>query len=459
MSDPLSAMAGVLEISATVRAGRITPGQSVEAALARIERDNPRLNALTRVLGERARRSAAVVARRLSQGETLPLAGVPFVAKDLFDVAGLVTRAGSVINDENAPAAHDACAIAKLERAGAVLVGLSNMDEYAFGFTTENSHYGPTRNPHDESRVAGGSSGGSAAAVAGGLVPAALGSDTNGSIRVPAGFCGICGLKPTMGRLSRRGAFLFSPSLDHVGPMARNVADLAALYDALQGHDSGDPGNMRREIEPTLGDVQNARPGLKSAVARGWFEAQADIHARMAVETAATTLGAKASLHISLAEESRAAAALITYAEAGAQHLGTLRRRPGDLDPLIRDRLVAGALTPAVWVQQAQRVRRLFAKELAASFGTSTEVIIAPATPCTAPPIGVETVTINGVAQPMRPAAGLMTQPLTPSGFPIAVVPVTRHEGLPLGVQIIAPPWREDLCLHAAAALEAGLRN
>src|SRR5207342_2443384 len=202
---------------------------------------NPKLNAFTDVVAERARSKARALDRARSAGQRLgPLAGVPFAVKNLFDVKGLATRAGSKINRDLPPAARDATLIERMEAAGAVLVGALNMGEYAYDFTGENVHDGPSRNPHDRTRMTGGSSGGSGAAVGGGLVPIALGSDTNGSIRVPSSLCGIFGLKPTYGRLPRNRTFPFVASFDHLGPFARSARDLALAYDAMQGPDADD---------------------------------------------------------------------------------------------------------------------------------------------------------------------------------------------------------------------------
>jgi amidase/aspartyl-tRNA(Asn)/glutamyl-tRNA(Gln) amidotransferase subunit A len=221
--------------------------RAVEASLARIAATDGRVNAFTAVLAERALARAAALD---ASGDERPLAGRPFAVKNLFDVAGIATLAGSKIERDARPAARDALLVRRLEAAGAVLVGTLNMDEYAYGFTTENTHYGPTRNPHDLGRIAGGSSGGSAAAVAAGQVPVALGSDTNGSIRVPSSLCGTFGLKPTFGRLPRTGSYPFVASLDHLGPFARSVPELALVYDALQGFDAGDAACARRAAEP-----------------------------------------------------------------------------------------------------------------------------------------------------------------------------------------------------------------
>ncbi|MEA2838775.1 MAG: 1-carboxybiuret hydrolase, partial [Methylobacteriaceae bacterium] len=230
------------EIASKVSSGQISARAVIDTVLARIDAINPAVNAFTDVTAERARQTADALDARRARGETLgPLAGVPFAVKNLIDVAGLPTRAGSRINRDLPPAQRDGALVRRLEAAGAILVGALNMGEYAYDFTGENIHDGPSRNPHALDHMTGGSSGGSGAAIAAGLVPLALGSDTNGSIRVPSAFCGCFGLKPTYGRLSRAGSFPFVSSLDHLGPFARSVTDLAVSYDAMQGADADDP--------------------------------------------------------------------------------------------------------------------------------------------------------------------------------------------------------------------------
>ena len=215
-------------IAAAVAAGAVSAREIAEETLNRIEARNGALGAFTDVTAQRALAKADAIDAARARGANLgPLAGAPFAVKNLFDISGLPTRAGSKINRDRPPAKADATVISRLEAAGAVLVGSLNMGEFAYDFTGENPHDGPSRNPHDLEHMTGGSSGGSGAAVAGGLVPISLGSDTNGSIRVPSSFCGLFGLKPTYGRLSRAGAFPFAASLDHVGPLARSVGDLA----------------------------------------------------------------------------------------------------------------------------------------------------------------------------------------------------------------------------------------
>src|SRR5580700_10263378 len=235
------------EIAEAVKGRKLSALSVTEAALARIAKHDPVLNSFTDVTAERARAKARAVDAAIAAGQNAgPLTGVPFAVKNLFDVQGLATRAGSKINRDLKPSPRDATLIERMEAAGAVLVGALNMGEYAYDFTGENVHDGPSRNPHDPTRMSGGSSGGSGSAVGGGLVPLALGSDTNGSIRVPSSFCGIFGLKPTYGRLTRAGSFPFVSSLDHLGPLARTTVDLAVSYDAMQGYDAADPACVDR---------------------------------------------------------------------------------------------------------------------------------------------------------------------------------------------------------------------
>jgi AtzE family amidohydrolase len=442
-------------IAASVRRQDVSARSVVVAALERIAEQNPILNGFTSVIGEQALSDADAVDRAIADGnDPGPLAGVPFGVKDLFDVAGLTTLAGSKINAERLPATQDATLVTRLKQAGAILVGAQNMDEYAYGFVTENSHYGPSRNPHDLKRMTGGSSGGSAASVAGGLVPLSLGSDTNGSIRVPASLCGIFGLKPTFGRLSRARTYPFVHSLDHLGPFARSTRDLALAFDLMQGADADDPACTQRPAVPTLPELTKGIDGLRIAVADGYFAQGAEPEVLSAVETIATVLGATERFMIPEAHRARAAAFLITGSEGSNLHLDDLRTRPQDFDPATRDRFLAGALIPATWYLQAQRFRSWYRDRVRELF-THVDIILAPATPCPAPLIGQTTLVLDGEEMPLRPNLGLYTQPLSFIGLPIVAIPVQQPGGLPIGVQVIAAPYNEALALRVAAFLEA----
>jgi amidase/aspartyl-tRNA(Asn)/glutamyl-tRNA(Gln) amidotransferase subunit A len=443
-------------LAAQVRSGSLRAVEAAQAALDRIAATEPRINAFTAVLAERALKRAALIDKHERRAR-MPLAGVPFAVKNLFDVAGLATLAGSKIEAGSPPAARDAVLVRRLESAGAVLVGALNMDEYAYGFTTENTHVGPTRNPHDTTRISGGSSGGSAAAVAAGQVPLTLGSDTNGSIRVPSSLCGTFGLKPTFGRLPRTGSYPFVASLDHLGPFARGTEDLALAFDAMQGPDTADPACAQRAPEPVAPLLAQGAAGLRIGVLGGWFREMANAEAIAAVDAVAQALGVTRLVEWPEVARARAAAFLISAAEGATLHLPDLRTRAQDFDPMTRDRFLANALIPAAWVVQSQRVRHWFARRVARCFET-VDVLIAPATPCVAPPIGTEWLEIAGQKLPARASMGLLTQPVSCIGLPVATVPLwglnPAAPHLPIGVQLIAAPWREDHALRVAAQLE-----
>ena len=458
-------MQGPLSLSQTVQAvagGSLRALDALEACIARIEATDAHINAFTGTRFEAARAQAARVDAQRSRGEALgSLAGVPFAVKNLFDIAGEVTLAGSTVNRTDPPASADAVLVQRLQAQGAVLVGSLNMDEYAYGFTTENTHFGPTHNPHRPACSAGGSSGGSGAAVAAAQVPLTLGSDTNGSIRVPASLCGVWGLKPTFGRLSRRGTFPFVHSLDHLGPLADDLPGLALAYDALQGADPLDPGCHATSVQATVRSLGLGMQDLRVGVLGGYFAEHAGDGARAVVALAARALGASATVQWPDAQQARAAAFIVTASEGGAQHLQRLRTQAADFEPLSVDRFIAGALQPAAWYTRAQRFRRVYRDKVNALF-RDWDVLIAPATPLPAQPLGTEWIHINGQRLPCRPSIGLLTQPVSFAGCPVVAAPLWPADtgGLPIGVQLIAAPWREDLALRAGMALHnAGLAH
>lgn len=436
-----------------VRAGALTARTVVENALARIATLDGRVGAFTEVVADRAlARAAALDAAGASRAG--PLAGMPFAVKNLFDLEGLSTRAGAKINRDRPPAARDATLVERLEAAGAICVGALNMGEYAYDFTGENVHDGPSRNPHDLARMSGGSSGGSGSAVAAGFVPLALGSDTNGSIRVPSSLCGLFGLKPTYGRLSRARTFPFVASLDHLGPLARSVQDLAVSYDAMQGPDHDDAACTERAPEHATPALEQGIAGLRIARLGGYFTERCGPEAQAALGQVAEALDAHDTAHMPQALEARAAAYLITTTEGAALHLDRLRHRAEDFDPATRDRLIAGAMIPAAWVAAAQKVRRAVLAQTRALFATH-DVLLAPATPCVAPPIGQTTMVLGGETLNIRAHLGLLTQPVSCIGLPVVAVPVwLAGAALPIGVQVIAAPWREDVALRVARHLE-----
>lgn len=433
-------------LAARVRSGDVTALELTEATLASIVAKQGELNAFTGITAERARKEAAAVDAARAAGLPLgPLAGVPFAVKNLFDLAGVTTLAGAGLRRAAPPADTDAEAVARLKAAGAVCVGALNMGEFAYDFVTENAHFGATRNPRDLGRSAGGSSGGSAAVVAAGLVPIALGTDTNGSIRVPSAFCGVWGLRPTPGRVPLAGVFPFVESLDQVGPLAGTAADLGLVYDVLRGQ------------TPALTDPVSAEPGiegLRIGVLGGYFASGGDPMVHAAVAHVANALGGGERVELPAVAEARAAAYLLTAAEAGRLHLDRLRSRAEEFEPLTRDRLLAGLLQPAAWVDQARRFRAWWPGALAPVFARY-DVLLAPAVPVPATRLGQATMELGGREVAVRPNLGYFTQPLSLAGLPVVAAPLwMQGAALPTAVQLVAAPGGEAAILRVARHLE-----
>ncbi|MEA9654618.1 AtzE family amidohydrolase [Xanthomonas campestris pv. raphani] len=429
------------QIASIVGSTRSQPAQAARRAtqtLGRINQANDGLHAITRLLPARAAADAARVQAALAGGsDGGALAGVPFVVKDLFDVAGQVTTAGAALRAQSAPATRDAAVVQRLSDAGAVLVGTANMDEFAYGFATVNEHYGTTANPHDHRHLAGGSSGGSAAAVAAGWVPFALGSDTNGSIRVPAALCGVYGLRPTHGTLPLEGVFPFVDALDVVGPFATSVADLRRVYEVMHGHPV-----------PAC-SVET----LRIAQLGGWFQRNLDPELEAGLGTLLTAIGSTTIMELPDAERARAAAFVLTAAEGGHRHRNALSTQAAQFDPATRDRLLAGLQLPASAVADAQQFAHWFARAMRMLWDR-VDVLIAPATPGVAPRIDQESIIIDGLPVSARANLGIFTQPLGLAACPVLAAPLPRPGRLPLGVQLIAAPGREDRLFALAAQLE-----
>ncbi|NHN87475.1 AtzE family amidohydrolase [Acetobacter conturbans] len=432
----------------TVRFGLRSAKEVVENTLNILQTRDQTYHCVTKLLADRALRMAETLDARIADGTPVgALAGVPFGVKDLFDIEGLVTTAGSVVLKNNPPAKHDAVVVQRLIAAGAIPVATLNMDEFAYGFSTENAHYGTTRNPRNPDCLAGGSSGGSAAAVAAGMLPFALGSDTNGSIRVPASLCGVWGLRPTQGLLPLTGVYPFVPSLDTVGPLAGTVTDLQRIFEAMQGH--------------SLDEVDDVR-GLRIAQLAGWFAQDVEPSILDGIDRIRAFFGKARQVELAEASRLRAAAFVISASEGGALHLPRLRARPMDYDPATRDRLMAGAILPASAFVQAHRLRSWFRNGLHDLF-REVDVLIAPATVGAAPRIDQSTITIGGKKVSARANLGLFTQPLSLGGMPILSMPLPPvttgpGAGMPLGLQLIAAPGRENVLFAVGKALaHAGL--
>ncbi|WP_242123468.1 AtzE family amidohydrolase [Sphingobium sp. Sx8-8] len=428
-------MKQAIGIAADVRAGRTSAMAVLDECLARLTAESPPLLAVTRLLADRARREAAAVDAMMAAGQDPgPLAGVPYGVKDLFDIEGLSTTAGSALYAGAPPAAQDAEAIRRLRAAGAVLVATLNMDEFAYGFATINARHGTTRNPHDLDRLAGGSSGGSAAVVAAGLLPFSLGSDTNGSVRVPASLTGIYGLKPTHEGLPMEGVFPFAESFDDVGPFTLSVRDMQLVWGILSGKAAPEPGIRSFRVARLGGRFgENVDPD------------QADAMDRIAPGAPVVDLPDIA--------RARSAAFLITAAQGGALHREALARDALAFDPATRDRLLAGALLPEAIHDQAQDFRARFKTailDLIADF----DILLAPATPCVAPRVDDPRIWIDGALTPARADLGIHSQPISFTGLPSLAVPLYRPGRLPIGLQLIGRPGTEPVLFRFAAMLE-----
>ena len=457
--DDDAARQAALDIADCVSSREVAAIEVVTSCLSRVEAINPAVNAFTSVYRERALAKASAVDQLVQRGAKLPLAGVPFAVKNLFDVAGETTIAGSNILASNAVSRADAVLIQRIEAQGGVLVGSLNMGEFAYDFTGENQHFGPCRNPWNLAYMTGGSSSGSGAALAAGMVPLTLGSDTNGSIRVPSAFCANYGLKPTYGRLPRSGTYPFCDSLDHVGVMARSLPDLAALYNSVQGYDAQDHACANRSPDFVDPSASIARP-LRVGVWQGYFDPVEFKEATGVVSKCAEAFASSSAVvdycELALAEAGRSAAFLITNVEGANLHYESIVARANEFDPDTRDRFIAGSLLPAAWYIRAQRLRKQYAEE-AARLLTQFDILLAAATPIRAPLLGQKTMLMGGDELNVRANLGYFTQPISCIGLPVISAPVPQSNGpnpAPgLGVQIISAPWREDLCFMAAAQL------
>jgi AtzE family amidohydrolase len=382
-----------------------------------------------------------------------PLTGRSAAVKDLFDVAGVTTLAGSKLLSGRPPATADSTSVRRLREAGVLLIGCTNMDEFAYGFTTENSHYGPTRNPHDPERIAGGSSGGSAAAVASGAVDVALGSDTNGSVRIPAALCGVFGLRPTYGRVPRTGTVDFSSSFDVIGQFARDVRTLATTLDVLSGPDGVDP-VAAAATSPCASAADAGIDGLVVARAGGELAAGQEPAVAEGVRDVASALGARAVVEVPQVGLARAAAMLITAAEGAEQHAGNLRATPESFDPRTRDRFLAGLGVPGIDYVRSQRFRRYWQRAVL-SLLDEIDVLVLPTVPCVAPVIDQQLIEIDGVSMPPGAIMGRFTQPFSFIGLPAVSVPVVKPGQLPVGVQLVAKPFEEAKLIATAGWLES----
>lgn len=455
MSAELRPFATLADIRERLHTREITARELVEAQLERARTLQETLNTFITITAGQARRQAERADAAAARGEWLgPLHGVPITLKDIVGTRGIRTTAGSriladFVPDEDAAAAH------RLLSAGAVLLGKTNLHELAYGVTNENPHYGPARNPWDPTRVSGGSSGGSAVALAAGIGYGSVGTDTGGSIRIPSALCGTVGLKPTYGRVSRYGVIPLAWSLDHVGPMARTVKDVAILYELLAGHDPRDPSSSKRPVEPVADRLDDMPSGVKLGVPGSYFFDELHEEVRVAVDAA---LGALESLGLERVdvtlpdvEHQSTVRNVIGFAEASAYHQRDVRERPEELGAGPRELLRIGLLLRATDYIDAQRARRRLVESFREAF-RSVDLLVSPAVVAPAPPIGADRLD-NG--EPVRTGLLRLPSPFNTTGFPAVAVPCGfTRSGLPIGLQLAARPFEEALLLRVAHAYE-----
>ena len=446
----------ILEAAAQLRARKISSAELTEAALKRIDSLNPKLNAFLTVTGESAIGRARRADEELAHGGDLgPLHGIPIALKDLFCTAGVATTCGSKLFDGHVPV-HDAAVVEKLAAGGAVLLGKTGLHELAYGITSDNPHFGAVRNPWNPECIPGGSSGGSGAAVAAGMAFMAMGSDTGGSIRIPAAFCGTVGLKPTYGRVSRYGAFPLGFSLDHMGPLTRSVRDAAVVLNVIAGFDPRDDTSSRRPVEnylPTPGaGIRGVRIGVPENFYFDHLDEDVDAAVRRTVREAAS-LGAKlVEVRLPSIGAINAVARLVLLAEASAV-LGPHLHRRADIGPDVLALLEEGRLIAATDYIDGQRLRRLYQRQFRDAM-RSVDCIVTPTTPLTAPRIGQATATIRGQTEDVRLASTRLVRGINLLGLPALSIPCgADRNNLPAALQIVGKPFGEAMILRVGDAL------
>ena len=443
----------ITELAPLLRAGQLSSQALTEACLARIAADNARLNAFILVLEQEALAQAREADREIAAGRYRgPLHGVPISFKDLMDLRGTPTTAASRVR-EGHRADHDAPVVARLRDAGAIFVGKCNLHEFAFGTTSEDSAFGPVRNPADPSRSAGGSSGGSAAAVAAGMSIASVGTDTGGSIRIPAAACGTVGLKPALGELPLDDIVPLNRSFDHVGPIARSVADAWMVYGAMAGD---------RAAESAASGPLPPLRDLRIGVLRPYFLDLLDDEVRLRFEESLARLQRAGATVRDVALPHAADLATIYLhiglPEASAYHADTLARMPEKYTPNVRIRLEMGRYMLAEDYVRAQDGRRVIRDEVNAALG-ACDVLALPALAIPAPPIGAETVKVGSQDVPVRNIMLRLTQLFNVSGHPALTLPCgTTQAGLPCGLQLAGPADQTEALLRAALVVEGVLR-
>jgi len=445
-------------LATLIQRQEVSPVEATEAVLDRVEKFDSELNSFITVLGDEALTQARAATQEIQAGHYRgPLHGIPIAVKDVYYTKGVRTTAGSQILSDFIPS-YDATVIARLREAGAILIGKLNMHEFARGATNSSSLIGACSNPWDTLRVPGGSSGGSGAAVAAGLCFGSLGSDTGGSIRIPAAFCGVVGLKPTYGRVSRHGVFPLSWSLDHVGPMTRTVMDAALMLQAIAGHDSQDATTRTAVVPDFAAALTGTIQGVRLGIPQEFFFEQLDVEVGNAVRAAIQSLeraGARVEqVSLPLSKFASAAGRIISLTEAAEIHAKFLKTRYADYSPDVRAGFLVGQLILGRHYIRAQRVRCLIRQEMEAAL-QRVDALVTPTVPIPAPRIGETTVKIGQENTDIMSTLSRLTRPANLTGFPAISVPCGFTQGgLPIGMQLIGRPFAEAAVLQIAYTYE-----
>ena len=448
----------IAEAAARIKAGTLSPVELTQALLRRVEGLDKELNVFITLFWDESLASSQQAEQEIRSGQYRgPLHGIPVALKDLVYTKGVRTTGGSRVLTTFLPE-EDATIVEKFRAAGAIILGKTGMHEFAYGPTGMNPHFGPVHNPWAKGHITGGSSSGSGAAVAAGLCAAAIGSDTGGSIRIPASLCGIVGLKPTYGRVSRHGVLALSWSLDHVGPMTRTVEDAATVLNALAGYDPRDPASARVPTPDFTQGLRDGVRGLRIGVVRDYFFQHLDTDVAAAVEGAVTVLehtGATlVDVTLPLVHRASVINAPIIQGEAAAYHLPLLRTRWNDYSPEVRARLLAGLAVTGSMYLNSQRARALMTQQ-ARDLLEQVDLLVTPTVPIPATPFGEESILLEGRKESLNNALTRLTRPFNMTGFPAISVPCGfTTAGLPVGIQIAGRPWEESLILRTAYAFE-----
>jgi len=448
----------IKEAADLISAHKVKPSELVEAHIERINTTDDKLNSFVTILSESALRSSLIAEKEIMNGNYRgPIHGIPIGLKDLYDTAGTITTVGSKIYRGRLPQ-EDATVVSRLKEAGAIVVGKLQMHEFALGATSINPHDGPARNPWDTERITGGSSGGSASSVAAGQCMASLGTDTGGSIRIPSALCGIVGLKPTFGRVSRKGVFPLSWTMDTVGPMTRTVEDAALMLNAMVSFDPSDPGSSPHEMEDFTSKLGLGIQGLTIGVPQEYFYETTSPEVKEALTSAEKvfeSLGAKViPISIPVLEHSLAISGTIMLTEAASVHENNLKDRPFDIGDDVRLRLTQGSLYSAVDYLKAQRGRHEFNNQIDKAMET-VDILLAPTVGIGAPKIDDKTVVLNGVEYPALALMPRLTRPHNICGLPTISIPCGfTSSGLPIGMQLAGRAFEDSVVIQTANAYE-----